>query len=161
MVQSGMARDLAGLATQNDGVTVGTLPVYAVRPNGVDALLGRLPAAHAAVVRLNNFSGALGSIVLLPDAEGTLAGAVLGLGDGAALHGFGAAATSLPADYAWMPQPGSYSAAEEPEKTRRPASVGSGHTARLGDRRSHLPRPRPHQHPAEPAWPQRARRCGG
>ncbi|HTJ88712.1 MAG TPA: leucyl aminopeptidase family protein [Acidocella sp.] len=111
MGQSGMARNLAGLATQSDGGTAAVaLPVYAVRPNGVEALLGRLPAAHAAVVRLNNFSGALGSIVLLPGAEATLAGAVLGLGDGPALHGFGAAATSLPADYAWWPQPGDYSA---------------------------------------------------
>ena len=110
MVQSGMARNLTGLATQNDGKIVGILPLHAVRPNGVEALLGRLPAAHAALVRLNNFSGALGSVVLLPGADATLSSAVFGLGDGPALHAFGAAATSLPADYAWIPQPGDYSA---------------------------------------------------
>src|ERR1700761_5779255 len=110
MTQSGMARHLKGLATQEDGTAVKTLPLHAVRPDGIEALLGRLDAAQAALVRLNNFSGALGSVVLLPDAQGELAGAVLGLGDGPALHGFGAAATALPADYAWAPLPGDYSA---------------------------------------------------
>ena len=110
MVELGKARNLAGLATQKDDTAVERRPVYAVRPNGVEALVGRLPAAHAALVRLNDFSGALGSVVLLPGANATLAGAVFGLGDGPALHGFGAAATSLPAGYAWMPQPGDYSA---------------------------------------------------
>ena len=109
MTQSGMARHLKGLATQ-DGTAVKTLPFYAVRPDGIEALVGSLPTAQAALVRLNNFSGALGSVVLLPDAGGVLAGAVLGLGDGPALHGFGTAATALPADYAWAPQQGAFSA---------------------------------------------------
>lgn len=105
-----MARNLTGLATQNDGTTAGILPLYAVRPNGVDALLGHLQAAHAAQVRLHGFSGALGQMVLLPGADATPAGAVFGLGDAPAVHAFGAAATSLPADHVWMPQPGAYEA---------------------------------------------------
>jgi leucyl aminopeptidase len=105
-----MARNLTGLATQNDGTTAGALPLYAVRPGGVDALLSCLPAAHAAQIRLHGFSGALGQMVLLPGADAIPAGAVFGLGDGPAVHAFGAAATSLPADYAWMPQPGDYHA---------------------------------------------------
>jgi leucyl aminopeptidase len=108
-----MVRNLAGLAAQNDGSTeAGVLPLHAVRPGGVEALLGRLPVAHAVLVRLNNFSGAAGNLVLLPGAEAAPAGAVLGLGDGPALRGFGSAATSLPAAYAWMPQPGDYNADE-------------------------------------------------
>ena len=108
-----MVRNLAGLAAPNDGLTAAeALPVHAVRPGGVETLLGRLSAAHAALVRLNNFSGAAGSVVLLPGAAATPAGAVLGLGDRPALHGFGSAATSLPAAFAWMPQPGDYSADE-------------------------------------------------
>jgi leucyl aminopeptidase len=107
-----MVRHLAGLATQNDGTEADALPLYAVRPGGVAGLLSRLPATHAALLRLNSFSGAACSLVLLPGADATPAGAVLGLGDGPALHGFGSAATSLPAAYSWMPQPGDYDANE-------------------------------------------------
>jgi leucyl aminopeptidase len=107
-----MARHLAGLATQDDSSKADALPLHAVRPGGVETLASHLPAAHAALLRLNNFSGAPGSIVLLPGADATPAGAVLGLGDGPALHGFGSAATALPAAYRWMPQPGDYSADE-------------------------------------------------
>ena len=103
---------MAGLATQGDSSEADALPLHAVRPSGVETLASRLPAAHAALLRLNNFSGAAGSIVLLPGVDATPAGAVLGLGDGPALHGFGSAATSLPAAYRWMPQPGDYSADE-------------------------------------------------
>jgi leucyl aminopeptidase len=105
-----MAWNLTGLATQNDGTTAGTLPLYAVRPGGVDVLLSCLPAGHAAQIRLHGFSGAPGQMVLLPGTDAIPAGAVFGLGDGPAVYAFGAAATSLPADYAWMPQPGDYHA---------------------------------------------------
>ncbi len=105
-----MARNLAGLAEQNGGAHLAeTYPLHAVRPGEVDALLLRMPAAHAAALRLHHFTGAAGSVVLLPGENG-LAGAVLGLGDGPALHGFGAAALALPAERVWMPQPGDYTA---------------------------------------------------
>jgi leucyl aminopeptidase len=108
-----MARHLAGLAIQDGGPHLAeTLPLHAVRPGEVAALLQRVSAAQAALLRLNNFTGAVGSVVLLPGAEATLAGAVLGLGDGPALHGFGTAATALPAETVWTPQPGDYSADE-------------------------------------------------
>jgi len=102
-----MADGLSGLA---DG-TVGGLPLYGVRPDGVEGLLAALPATQADMLRLHGFAGAAGALVLLPGADG-LGGAVIGLGKAPALHGFGAAATGLPAGSQWCIAPGDF----EPEE---------------------------------------------
>ena len=65
--------------------------------------------------RLQNFKGTAGSLVLLPDdaKSGTgLGGALLGLGDAPALHGFGAAASGLPEESVWRIMPGDFAAAD-------------------------------------------------
>ncbi len=76
------------------------LTVHAVRPGGLAALLGGLPAAQAAFLQAQGFSGAAGALVLLPGAAG-LAGAVLGLGEDRSPFAFGGLPASLPAQHAW------------------------------------------------------------
>ena len=100
-----MAQRLAGLAEHGQ---TGHL-LYAVRPDALEALAARLPAAHAAALHLQNFKAAVSELVLLPGPAG-LEAAVLGLGDAPALHGFGAAAHGLPAQSIWRIAPGTYAA---------------------------------------------------
>lgn len=92
-----MMRELAGLAV--DGGTA--LPLYGVRPQGVAALLDALPPGQAALARVQNFTGQAGTVALLAGSEGALLGAVLGLGGGPVVHGFGAAAGALPGGTVW------------------------------------------------------------
>jgi leucyl aminopeptidase len=81
-----------------------TLPLHAVAPAGLDALLARLPAPQAAFLRAGGFTAKAGEVRLLP-AEDGIAGAVLGLGaDPAAAASpwaFGAAPFALPDGTAW------------------------------------------------------------
>ncbi len=94
-----MAERLAGLAAEGHGAG----ELHAVRPDGLGALRGALPAAQVAALDLQNFKAAMGEIVLLPGVS-----ALLGLGDAPALHGFGAAAHGLPASSVWRIAPGAF-----------------------------------------------------
>jgi leucyl aminopeptidase len=98
-----MARELAGLAEQNTAASL----LYGVRPEGVGALLSGMPAQHAAFVRAQRFTGAAGQILLLPGEDGADC-ALLGLGNGPAIHAFGAAAGLLPPGSAWQIAPGDF-----------------------------------------------------
>jgi len=92
---------LAGLA-QPGGPA---LPLYAVRPAGLSAFAETLPAAQAAGLAAQSFQAGAGEIARLAGPEG-LAGAVLGLGTGPALHAFGAAAAALPPGSVWRLESG-------------------------------------------------------
>jgi leucyl aminopeptidase len=85
------------------------LPLYAVRPAGLDLCLSGLGHGAAAQVRAQAFAAAAGAVVLLSGESG-LEGAVLGLGSGPALPGFGAAAFALPAGSLWRIEAGDFSA---------------------------------------------------
>jgi len=85
-----LSDQLAGLAVSADT----GLPLYAVRPENLDACLARLPGATAQAA-LTSFTAESGQILRLENA------ALVGLGNGPALHGFGAAATGLPAGTVW------------------------------------------------------------
>jgi leucyl aminopeptidase len=98
-----MVREIAGLGEQGGQ----RLPLYGVRPEGVEPLLAGLPPRHAIFAKLQEFRAASGSIILLPGEAG-LEGALLGLGDHAAIHGFGAAATALPPGSVWKIEPGDF-----------------------------------------------------
>ncbi len=100
-----MMRELAGLAMDGGAA----LPLYGVRPEGVAALLDGLPPAQAALARLQGFAGQAGAVVLLAGGEATLQGAVLGLGSGPVVHGFGAAAGALPGGTVWRIAEGDFS----------------------------------------------------
>lgn len=85
-----MSATLAGLA---DTTETG-LALYGVRPAGLEALLATLPGAGTQA-QLQGFTAEPGQLLRLADA------ALLGLGETPALHGFGAAATNLPAGSVW------------------------------------------------------------
>lgn len=91
---------LEGLTTTEDGV----LPLIAVTPAELPALLGRLPPAQAAFLRASGFRAKPQEMRLLPS-EGGIGGAVLGLGagaeDAASPWAFGAMPHSLPEGTAW------------------------------------------------------------
>ncbi len=72
-----------------------TLPVYAVRPEGLDALLATMPDRAAAFLRDSGFAAAAGSVALVPGVSGA-AGAVLGLGGVAGPWPFGALPYAMP-----------------------------------------------------------------
>lgn len=80
------------------------LPLHAVGPGGLDALLSALSPMQAAFLRASGFAAKPQEIRLLP-ADGGLAGAVLGLGadagEAASPWAFGAAPFALPAGTAW------------------------------------------------------------
>ncbi|WP_420392684.1 leucyl aminopeptidase family protein [Acuticoccus sp.] len=57
-------------------------PVHAVRKTAVDAFLGRLPSEHATFARANDFDGAQGAVLALPDPAGRIAMVLVGVGDG-------------------------------------------------------------------------------
>jgi leucyl aminopeptidase len=84
-------RDLDCLAGAEDI----SVPVYAVRPEGLAALLDGMPAAAAAFLRGTGFSAGAGVVALVPGRSG-VAGAVLGLGDSAGPGPFGALPFGLP-----------------------------------------------------------------
>jgi leucyl aminopeptidase len=71
------------------------LPVYAVRPEGLDSLLATMPDRAAAFLRDSGFSAAAGAVGLVPGGAGS-AGAILGLGTATGPHPFGALPYALP-----------------------------------------------------------------
>jgi leucyl aminopeptidase len=77
----------------------GALPVYAVRPEGLDAFLEQTPDRAAGYIRASGFAAAAGAVCLVPGGAG-LGGAVLGLGDDAGPNPFGALPFALPAGQA-------------------------------------------------------------
>jgi leucyl aminopeptidase len=106
MIEAGMTEQLAGMAEQ--GVLGHAL--FAVRPAELAALLEQLPAAQAVAARAQAFRATLGEVLILPG--GDTPAALLGLGDGPALYGFGAAATALPSGSIWTLAPGDFDADE-------------------------------------------------
>jgi leucyl aminopeptidase len=94
---------LAGLAVHDQA-----LPLHAVRPEGLSALLESLSGAQAAFLRAQSFSAAARSLILLPGGAG-IAGAVLGLGADRSPFAFSSLPESLPASAAWTIQPGDFS----------------------------------------------------
>lgn len=98
-----MTEHLAGLAERDDAAR----PLYGVRPGEVEAMLRRLSPGHAALARAQNFAANGGEVLLLPGADG-LEAALLGLGQTAEVHGFGAAARALPPGSVWRLEPGDY-----------------------------------------------------
>jgi leucyl aminopeptidase len=78
------------------------LPLYVVGPAATGPLLERLPAGAAGFLRATGFAGRAQELALLPG-EGGIAGAVLGLGEGAVTPwSFGALAQALPAGSTWQ-----------------------------------------------------------
>lgn len=57
-----------------------TVPIHPVRPDGLTALLGSLPAEAAAFCRAQAFEAAADSFVVLPDRSGAVAAVLFGLG---------------------------------------------------------------------------------
>jgi leucyl aminopeptidase len=78
----------------------GALPLHAIQPSDVDAVLAELPLPQASFVRQSGFCAAAGEVMLLPGDNG-LAGALLGLGRAPTLHIFGALPYRLPPDSLW------------------------------------------------------------
>jgi leucyl aminopeptidase len=84
--------------------TAAALPLHAVTPAGLDALLATLPAEQAAFLRASRFAAKAQDLRLLPGGAG-LAGAVLGLGadpvEAARPWAFGGAPCALPEGTTW------------------------------------------------------------
>ncbi len=87
------------------------LPLLAVRPRGLAALLDTLPEPQANYLRALGFSGESQALVLLPGQAG-VAGAVLGLGDDRSPHVFGGLPLRLPENSVWQIEPGDFDAAD-------------------------------------------------
>jgi leucyl aminopeptidase len=98
---------LAGIAPSGEGA----LPLFALRPDGLEQLLAALAPRHATQARAQGFTAGLNECLLLTEDSGVKT-AILGLGDGPALHGFGAGAQRLPAGSVWRLQPGAFTADE-------------------------------------------------
>jgi leucyl aminopeptidase len=73
------------------------IPVHAVRPEGLPALLDSMPESAAMFIRAAGFGASTGSVILVPGRDG-IAGAILGLGDMSGPGPFGALAFGLPED---------------------------------------------------------------
>ncbi len=82
-------------------------PVHVVRPDGLAALLERLPAMQAGYLRDLRFAAKAGELVLLPGTQG-VAAAVLGLGPDASPFVFGRLHAQLPSPGTWRLEPGDY-----------------------------------------------------
>jgi len=98
-------RDLDCLA--DDAAGEDALPVWSVRPNGLDAALAALTPDRAAFARAAGFTAAPGQLALLPG-PGGLAGALLGLGDDRTPFAHGGLATALPERAVARLQPGDF-----------------------------------------------------
>jgi leucyl aminopeptidase len=95
---------LAGLAAGG----ADAMPIYAVRPETLEAFLATLPPAQQHFLKAQNFVAAAKSLVLLPSEDG-IAGAVLGLGGDTSPFAFGSLAGALPQDSLWRIMPGDFS----------------------------------------------------
>ena len=62
--------------------TIASRPLWLVRPSGLEALLATLSAPQVAWLRSTGFKAAARKLALLPGPDGSLAGALLGLGEG-------------------------------------------------------------------------------
>ncbi len=83
------------------------LPLHAVRPAGLGALLAALPPAQARFLEASGFGAAVQELRLLPGTNG-IDGAVLGLGDDRSPWAFGDLAMRLPERTDWRLVPGDY-----------------------------------------------------
>ena len=84
-------------------------PLHTARPEGLAALLDRLPAPQSRFLRDLGFKAAAGELYCLPGPDG-VAGAVLGLGDDRSPFAFGGLAQRLPEGSTWRLEPGDYAA---------------------------------------------------
>lgn len=84
-----------------------SLPLFGVRPNELDRFL-QFPAA-AAQIKLQGFQGEAGRLLLYPDTQGDLAGAIIGLGSTDVRAAFGAVARALPPGTVWHIEKGDFS----------------------------------------------------
>ena len=84
-----------------------SLPVWSVRPGGLDAALAALTPAQAGFARASGFTGAAGQLVLLPGGDG-VAGAVLGLGEDRSPFAHGGLPSALPEGTVAALQPGDF-----------------------------------------------------
>jgi leucyl aminopeptidase len=85
----------------------GTRPVHVVRPDGLAALLGTLPAPQAGFLRETSFSAKAGELQYLPGSDG-MTGAVFGIGSDSSPFVFGSLPVLLPAASSWRLEPGDY-----------------------------------------------------
>lgn len=87
------------------------LPLHITGPDGLDALLQRLPPAAADFLTASGFTGRAQQVALLPG-DGGIIGAVLGLGEAAPTPwSFGGLAQALPEGSAWhLVEPGAHAA---------------------------------------------------
>ncbi len=89
-------------------------PIWVVRPSGLEEFLTSLPAAQAAWLKAMGFKGAARKHVLLPGADGAIAGVVLGLGDSADKAGAAEPSSSLLGLLPTVLPPGDYHLASNP-----------------------------------------------
>jgi len=73
------------------------IPVHALTEAETPAALDSIPAGGKAYAALNDFKGKSGQLLLVPGADGALASAIFGLGDGGDPMAFRALAAKLPA----------------------------------------------------------------
>ncbi len=83
-----------------------SVPIHAVTTGGLKAWLASRPAREASYLRAANFQAGEGDLRLLPKADGTLARAVLGVGEGKDIFAAAQFAEGLP--------PGTYALQEAP-----------------------------------------------
>ena len=83
------------------------LPVWSVRPDGMDSAMAALPPGAAAFLRAAGFTAAAGQVMLVPGGEGLL-GAVLGLGADESPWAHGGLPLALPERTAWHLVPGGF-----------------------------------------------------
>jgi len=91
--------------------TAVALPLYAVRPGGLEAFMSGLPAGQAAFLRARNFDAAARKIEILADEHG-ITGAVAGLGTDRSPYAFGDLPSALPAGSVWRFEPGDFEKAD-------------------------------------------------
>jgi leucyl aminopeptidase len=77
-----------------------SLPIFAVRPSGLNAFLETLPEPAIAFLRARGFAASAGEVALIPGPHG-VAGAALGLGEGTDPLTFGALPMTLPEGSTW------------------------------------------------------------
>ena len=77
------------------GVAIVSLPIYALRPGGLDKLPATLDASQISFLHGSGFKARDGELVLLPGGDG-VAGAVIGLGNNRGATAFGGLAMKLP-----------------------------------------------------------------
>ena len=86
-------------------------PVYAWRPDALQAGLASLAPQQAAFLQASGFTAAAGQTMLLPGENG-LAGVALGLGDDRSCYTHAALPMALPEGTAWQLEPGDFDLAD-------------------------------------------------